>query len=174
MKILSLSLITLSLLLSQNYSWLNEPNNSKLLDVIKPNKGFVREVLDTTSFAYWLRNFPINTKKKDVELYNGDLKRRQYVHHSILKIDVGKRNLQQCADAVMRLRAEYLYSIKKLDNISFNFTSGDKSTYRNWMKGIRAKVNGNKVKWVQTKRIGESYKNFRAYLDIVFMYAGTY
>ncbi len=37
---------------------------------------------------------------------------------------VGKRDLQQCADAVMRLRAEYLLSVKADDKIAFHATDG--------------------------------------------------
>jgi hypothetical protein len=40
-----------------------------------------------------------------VLLYNGAPKFRQDVHAAVIDIDVGTRDLQQCADATMRLRA---------------------------------------------------------------------
>jgi hypothetical protein len=45
-----------------------------------------------------------------VLLFDGRKKPRQDVHAAVIAIDVGTRDLQQCADAVMRLRAEYLWS----------------------------------------------------------------
>ncbi len=41
--------------------------------------------------------------------YTGAPKWRQDVHVAVIDIDVGKRDLQQCADAIMRLRGEWLY-----------------------------------------------------------------
>lgn len=35
-------------------------------------------------------------------LYNGSQKPNQSVHYAVFDIDVGKEDLQQCADAVMR------------------------------------------------------------------------
>lgn len=43
---------------------------------------------------------------------------------AVIDIDVEKRDLQQCADAVMRLRAEWLWSIGTKDRIAFNYTGG--------------------------------------------------
>jgi len=38
----------------------------------------------------------------------------------VLDVPVGNKNLQQCADAVMRLRAEYLYQQKRIPDIDFS------------------------------------------------------
>lgn len=65
----------------------------------------------------------------------------------MLKADVGKRDLQQCADAVIRLRAEYLYGQKRYDELHFNFTNGFRADYRKWADGNRIKVDGNRVSW---------------------------
>jgi hypothetical protein len=45
-----------------------------------------------------------------VHLYDGSAKARQDVHAAVVDIDVPPRDLQQCADAVMRLWAEYRYA----------------------------------------------------------------
>lgn len=90
-----------------------------------------------------------------------------------MDIDVGKKNLQQCADAIIRLRAEYLWSQGKYDEIQFHFTNGFNADYRKWRAGYRIQVNGNKVSWY--KRYGETttYKSFQQYLEKVFIYAGS-
>ena len=45
-----------------------------------------------------------------VLIYTGAQKWRQDVHAAVIDIDVGRRDLQQCADAIMRLRAEWLFA----------------------------------------------------------------
>ncbi len=126
-----------------------------------------------TSFEYYLQNFPLKPHASKVYLYNGEEKYRQDVHSAVLDIDVGKRDLQQCADATMRLRAEYFYQLKQYDKISFNFTNGFKASYSKWRKGYRIKVKGNKVNWIKTAQSSTSYASFRKYLVMVFSYAGT-
>ena len=133
------------------------------------------ERIDIThgSFASYLRQFPLHPPDREVYLYNGKKKMRQNVHAAVLDLDVGKRDLQQCADAVMRMRAEYLFHHAKKDQIHFNFTNGFKANYLKWQSGYRIKVNGNKVNWYDTGKADDSYKQFRKYLDMVFSYAGT-
>jgi hypothetical protein len=74
----------------------------------------------------------------------------------------------------MRLRAEYFYSLGLYDSIAFNFTSGDRASFREWIKGQRPVINGNDVSWRRTGTADSSYSNFRDYLNTVFMYAGSY
>ncbi|MGH7599664.1 MAG: DUF4846 domain-containing protein [bacterium] len=46
-------------------------------------------------------------------MYNGAPKPNQAAQYRVLAIDVGNKDLQQCADAVIRLRAEYLFGQEK-------------------------------------------------------------
>jgi len=138
-----------------------------------PPTGFKRVEMKDDSFANYLQNFSLKPHNSKVYLYNGDLKYRQDVHVAVLDIDVGKRDLQQCADATMRLRAEYLYKNKQFDKITFNFTNGFKASYSKWRKGYRIIVKGNIVKWVKKTSANTSYQSFRKYLTMVFSYAGT-
>src|ERR1700730_2514101 len=57
------------------------------------------------SFANWLRKIRLK-KSKTVYLYNGKPKANQMAQFAVLDISTGKKDLQQCADAVLRLRAE--------------------------------------------------------------------
>lgn len=104
--------------------------------------------------------------------YSGEEKSNK-VAAAVLNFDVGNKDLQQCADAVIRLRAEYLYKTKQYELLHFNFTSGFKADYSKWRSGYRISVKGNNVSWVKTTKESESYKSFRDYLDVVFTYAGT-
>jgi hypothetical protein len=109
-----------------------------------------------------------------VRLYNGQLKHRQDVHEAVVDIDAGNRDLQQCADAVIRLRAEYLYSLGQYDSIGFRFTNGTPALFQNWRRGQRPAVSGNKVRWVASAPADSSHASLRRYLDSVFQYAGSY
>jgi Domain of unknown function (4846) len=61
-----------------------------------------------------------------VYLFNGEKKKNQTAQFAIINMSVGKENLQQCADAVMRLRVEYWWSRGALNLISFTDNNGKK------------------------------------------------
>ena len=157
------------------YAWI-EQNQEKnaLVNRIEVPRGFERVPVSQDSFASWLRHLPLKDGKPPVYLYNGRKKLNQWAHHAVVDIDVGSQNLQQCADAVIRLRAEYFYSLDQFSAIHFNFTSGDKASYTQWTEGYRPKIKGNQVTWRKTHKQNSSYPTFRNYLNTVFMYAGTY
>jgi hypothetical protein len=106
-------------------------------------------------------------------LYNGQEKGYQDAQFAVLNIDVGNRDLQQCADAVMRLRAEYLYSQGLHDSIHFNFTSGANCPWSKWRQGYRPQIAGSNVNWIKKADASDSYETFKTYLNTVFTYAGT-
>jgi len=135
-------------------------------------EGYQRVAVSENSFAAFLRNLPLKPHGSPVKYYNGAEKPNK-VYEAVIDLDIGKRDLQQCADAVIRLRAEYLFQEKSYDRIHFNFTSGFKAEYVKWRQGYRPKVEGNSVTWVKSAGYSESYEDFRKYLDTVFAYAGT-
>ncbi|MBK8952608.1 MAG: hypothetical protein IPM85_10310 [Chitinophagaceae bacterium] len=79
------------------------------IGAIPAPKGYRREV--AAAFGGWLRQLPLK-KEKTVFLYNGQKKKNQQAQYAVADITTGDRDLQQCADAVIRLRAEYLFSKK--------------------------------------------------------------
>lgn len=94
----------------------------KIADIPLPN-GYKRIEGTDSLFARWLRTIDIK-KDKRVFLYNGNLKRNQDAQYAVLDIPVGKKDLQQCADAVMRLRAEYLRRNNRTRDIWFADNNG--------------------------------------------------
>jgi len=155
-----------------NYLW-NDSFNYKnsLINNIQPPKGYRRISLNENSFASWLQHLPLSTDNT-VYLYNGEKKYNQTAQFKVLDIDVGTRDLQQCADAVMRLRSEYLYASKQYDKIHFNYTNGVNIPFLKWSSGFYPSLKGNKVVWVDSSN-DKSYKSFKKYLVNIFMYAGT-
>ncbi|GBF27578.1 hypothetical protein MnTg02_02632 [bacterium MnTg02] len=128
---------------SSDYSWsLTAPKYESLASRIAPPKGFYRDPVQPGSFAHWLRYLPLKAGGTRVRYHNGGLKFNQLVHYAVVDIDVGKRNLQQCADAVIRLRSEFLYAKGMLDEIAYNFTSGDRVAFSRWSQGWRPRVRG--------------------------------
>ena len=139
---------------------------------IPPPQGFTRtEVL---GFGAYLRNLPLKPEGSKVKLYDGSTKWWQGGAYAVVDMEIGKSDLQQCADACMRLRAEYLWRNKQYDKIHFNFTNGFRADYSKWAEGYRISVKGNKTSWYQAGEADYGYKAFRKYLNMVFSYAGTY
>ncbi|MGE5485840.1 MAG: DUF4846 domain-containing protein [Ignavibacteriales bacterium] len=134
--------------------------------------GFTRTGAAPGSFAEYLRHLPLKSDGAEVHYYDGRVKSNE-VHEAVVDIDVGDRDLQQCADAVMRLRAEYLYEQGRYDDIHFNFANGFRAEYAKWREGYRITVTGNRAAWAKTAAAGNAYRDFRRYLDMVFAYANT-
>jgi hypothetical protein len=122
----------------------------KTIGDIPPPAGFKRIVTTAASFAEWLRLLPLK-KDKQVYLFNGTLKSNQSAQYSVVDISTGKKDLQQCADVVMRLRAEYLFQQKKYNEIIFQDYSVKK------------------YKW----QGGGNRKLFDGYLENVFGWCGS-
>ncbi len=145
-----------------------------LAERIAPPSGFHRVALVDGSFGAFLRSLAVKEGEPPVLLFNGARKNRQDVHAAVFDIDTGTRDLQQCADAVIRLRAEYLWASGRKDGIMFRFTSGDEAAWAQWSDGWRPSVDGSRVRWSRTAGPDASYASFRKYLDKVFEYAGSH
>lgn len=160
---------------STKYNWMDNYNQSTSLQKqIEVPSGYKRIPLEPSSFGAWLRGLPLLPKGTKVMLYNGQQKPYQKGAYRVLDIDIGQRDLQQCADAVMRLAAEYHYSKKDYAAIHFNYTSGHTIRFSDWSKGKKPVVKGSKVSFsAPDNNINTSYKNFKKYLTNVYSYAGT-
>ncbi len=95
------------------------------ISAIELPPGFTQLPAADESFANWLGNVGLK-KDKTVYLYNTALKQNQTAQYAVLDVSTGNKNLQQCADAVMRLRAEYLFSKQLFSSIHFTDNDGKK------------------------------------------------
>jgi hypothetical protein len=136
-------------------------------------ENYKRQGLDSNSYAFYLQHIKLKPEGTKVRYHDGGIKSPYMVYAAVVDYDLGKRDLQQCADAVMRLRAEYLYKQKQYKQIHFNFTNGMQVDYSKWAEGQRVKVNGNKSYWVSVGSKDYSYKSFQKYLDLIYTYAGS-
>lgn len=149
------------------------PEGNNLVTRIIPPKDYIRIDEDNNSFVAYMRNLPLKEDGSPVLLYNGDKKGNQMAQVAIFDMDIGEKDLQQCADSIMRMYAEYYWSNKEYERIAFHLTNNFLMEYLKWRDGYRLKVSGNNTSWIKTSTHNDSYESFRSYLDTVFIYAGT-
>ena len=135
--------------------------------------GYERESADEGSLSEFLRGFPLKPAGYAVHLYDGSEKYAQQDHVAVFDLPIEAYDLQQCADSVMRVYAEYFWATEQFDRIKFHFTNGFLCEYEKWRDGYRVSVSGNNVSWVKSKSVDTSYDCFVKYLKTVFCYAGT-
>lgn len=133
----------------ENQLLVSHHQSDRMIGNIPTPRGYHRVDFGEKSFSTWLRSIHL---KKDgrVFLYNGVLKSNQSAQFAVLDIPVGKKDLQQCADAVIRLRAQFLLDSKRFDEISFADNNG---------KQYRFMASGSEL--------------FENYLEKVYAYCGT-
>lgn len=135
-------------------------------------KDFERKSARQASFANYLQSLPLKASGSKVQYYDGSIKYKD-VYDAVVDMAIDNKNLQQCADAIIRLRAEYFYAQKAYDNISFKLTNGFLVAYSEWIKGNRVIVKGNQTYWQKSTVPSNTHKDFRNYLNFIFTYAGT-
>jgi len=132
--------------------------------------GYTRKAYAIETFGNYLQQLPLKPARTLTKRYNGETKPNK-VAAAVIDISVGNSDLQQCADAIMRLRAEWLFSEKRFNDISFNLTNGFKMKYSEWKQGKRlnAACNG----WNTGGTASESHDDFMNYMKKIFTYAGA-
>lgn len=136
-------------------------------------EGYQATEIEKDSFGEFLRNQKLKPYGEKVLYFDGREKKSEGVYDSVLDVNIGERDLHQCADAVMLLRGEYLYSQGRYDEISFHFVSGFLAEYKKWMEGYRINVDGNKVNYDKATDPSNTYDSFRKYMEIIMAYAST-
>lgn len=145
------------------------PASDTVLSCFKTPDGFQQVKPAAGSFGAWLQALPLKPAGTKTLTYNGKVAATDVYTAAVVDMSVGKQDLQQCADAVMRLRGEYLYSQKRYNEISFNFVSGFKCDYTHYANGYRYQND----RWVLKGKKDYSYPTFMRYMTLVFSYAGT-
>lgn len=135
--------------------------------------GYERVQAEEGSLQQFLRNYPMKKYGSPVLLYNGKKKYSQNHHASVFQLPIENEDLQQCADSVMRVYAEYFWNTGQHERIGFHFVNGFYAEYAKWRQGYRIQVNGNEVSWSASASYDDSYESFQKYLRMVFSYAGT-
>lgn len=136
-------------------------------------EGYTRASYPKGSFQEYLRNYKLKPFGSKIINYDDTEYFWQGGHIGILEVPVPKNGLQQCADALIRIRSEYLWDNNRKDEIGFNFTSGHYCSWKKYAEGYRPKISGNKVSFHKTTSANHSKDNFYKYLNLIYMYSGT-
>jgi len=132
------------------------PEGKTIQERFNTPKNYKRVPLNKKHFGSYLRKLPLKPFNSKVKYYDGREKYNDNIYISVVDMEIGTRDLQQCADAVMRLRGEFLFEQKRLQDIHFTFVSDGKPRYfKKYAKG------------------DHSYKKFRRYMNYIFAYANT-
>ena len=133
-------------------------------------EGFERVLAPEGSFGRFLQELPLLPDGALVHYYDGSVKLNSK-HEAVLDYDLPGIDLEQCADVVMHLYAEYLYSQGRYDEIGFHFVNGFYCDFATWAQGKRPNVNGEEVTWLQSAQPDCSRESFENYLRIVYAYS---
>ncbi len=165
----------LSLFLSIILPFLLPPPLPATIGDIPVPPGYQRLSLPAGSVGEYLRRIPLRANNT-VYLYNGQPKTNQSAQFAVTAIPIRKEDILQCADAVILLRASYLFESGRLDEICFRATDGTRLSYADWCAGKRYRLQGQKLV-VSSKPAAVTgrynRKSLDAYLDFVFRFAGT-
>ena len=125
----------------------------------------------TNSWKYFLQHLPV--VDKPIVDFKGRAIDYQQKHIGIIPYDVGTTDLQQCADALMRLRAEFLFQQNRYQEIGFHFVNGHYYSWKEYCNGIKPVLKGREIKFITTSHSEKNHESLRHYLDIVYSYAST-
>ena len=164
------------------YRWLGADNLKfpaavDTLDARFPTPpGYVRVAVTSGSFAEWLRGLPLAAPNTPVLSHAGDTVFAgddAYVA-SVVAIDVGAGDLQQSADAVIRLHGEWLWASDQQSAISYKSTTKLDMPFSRWAKGQRLLAAGPNMGWVvKGKPKDPTYNDFRQYIDAVMLWSNN-
>ncbi|MSP71857.1 MAG: hypothetical protein EXR76_06705 [Myxococcales bacterium] len=136
-----------------------------------PPLGFARVPVDVGGFAHFLRDLPLSPDRTNVLAFDGERLSRPAA--AIVALDVGDRDLQQCADSAIRLHAEWLFATGRGQQAAYHFTSGDRTTFADFVSGETFIAVGRGVQRRQGIARRADHPSFRRWLNLVFGYAGS-
>jgi hypothetical protein len=141
-----------------------------------PPAGFISDVVVAGSFGAYLQALPLLPPGTPVRTFSGALAHAPWAQ-AVVDLSVGTRDLQQCADSAIRLRAEWLRASSSPSTTSprpvFHATSGDPIPWARYVAGERAFAQKNRLVWRSGARAGDDDEVWAAWLETVFLYAGS-
>ena len=158
------------------YAWLDgKVPGSTLLERFPAPLGSKRVEVAPGSFGHFLRTLPLLPAGTPVRSFAGGV-----IHAgdhanvaAVADLDVGTHDLQQCADSVLRLHAEWRWSQGKTD-AHYKTGSGLVLAFDRYLAGERLHVANGDVKLVTSAaKKPASHALYRTWLDDVFGWANT-
>jgi len=156
-----------------NYPWLPvDMDYEPLARRIPMPRGYHEVAVRPGSFGEWLRYIavaPPGTPVRDV----GGKRLRMASRYAKAVLAIDPREMQECADVVIRLRAEYLRQAGEPDKLVFPLTSGGSISWPRWIAGERPRLAGDRIVFGRTSERGDSREQFDDFLTSAFTWCGT-
>ena len=140
------------------------PSETTIGTRFNPPAGYKRVQVSNDSFGKYLRDFKLREYTTKPLAYDTAAKTLANNDSapavSVLDMDlINKSNLQEAANSVIRLYAEFLYKQGRFDDIAFNLltTPAFRLDFRTWSEGGRLIEEGNSITWC--KEHGEHCKH---------------
>jgi len=152
--------------------FLINPDGDTLQTRIPVPDGYERTYEEEASLGEFLRNYQVLPDSSPVLYYDGTVKANDHAA-CVFDMYLSDKDLQQCADSVMRVYAEYMRSCGREDKIAFHFVNGFLCDWATYKSGKRISVSGNDVSWVEGGEVSDSDATFEKYLETVYNYAST-
>lgn len=149
------------------------PAGRNIEERIPVPEGYTRSSVKDGSFASFVRGYSLKADGSKVLLYNGTPKGSQSDHVAVFDLPIEAKDLQQCADSIMRIYGEYYYSLGAYDKIKFPMGGGFIGDFNKWRQGNKIALDGNNLYWVHDAKNNSSYDSFVKFMQVVFMYSGT-
>ncbi len=156
------------------YPWpQQEADFTPLAHRIAPPEGFDRVDTERASWAEWLRYLPVCSPGTRVRDLGGSAIVAANLHAPAAVLDMDVRKYQECADVILRLRAEYLLQSGRESEIVFRLTGPGSISWPEWKQGMRPKYDGRRLSFSRTAAPCSSRECFDRYLHSVFEWCGT-
>jgi hypothetical protein len=166
------------------YPWIGEPGVPPLAESLEARfaapAGFTRVPVEPGSFGAFLRGLPLAPQGTPAVAFNGE---KLYADGAkpgfspnvaaVVALDVGSADLQQCADSIIRLDAEWRWS-KGLRNQAYRTASGQTLSFARWLEGDRVRAKGSRLEESRSAAPQQATRRaFKGWLDSVFSWANT-
>ncbi len=100
-------------------AYINPQSNNLEQRILPPKRSYRTKA--SKPFDEYLRALQLKPHGSLVQYYNGESKNSTSFYCAVFDLFIGKKDLHQCADAIIRLKADYHYTRKEYDQIAFNF-----------------------------------------------------
>jgi len=159
------------------YPWLAGSDTSGVIPLahrVAPPPGFARVVLDADSFGAWLRLLPLAPAGTPVRDYRGAVRYPAEDRRilAVSTLDLSAADLQQCADTVLRLHAEWRWARGHRDH-RYRAAAGTELALARFVAGERVTADGPRLVWQRGHPRAMDHAALRDYLDMVFAWANT-
>ncbi len=166
--------VYISPLATEHYPWCTQPDRYEPLAARFPAPpGFERVPVADRSWGQWLRHLPMLPAGAPVRSQSGAILLDGDSPSLAGVVDMDVRENQECADVILRLRAEYLRWAGREDEIVFNLTGSGAISWPEWRRGMRPRLQGDTLAFHRSAKPDASRESFDRYLAWVFAWCGT-